>query len=340
MAVPPKVSIVVPVYNVQAYLGACLDSILAQTVKDFEVICVEDCSTDGSLSILQAYSQKDPRIRVIRHAKNSGLSAARNTGIDEARGDWVLFVDSDDVVSKTLCERTLAAAQELDADVVFYGHTAFSDGEAPPPEPGCTKPVLADRRALLAKHAFAWTKLVRRDLLVSKNIRFPLGLCFEDVPVHWRLVIESVRPALLNESHVGYRQRSGSITYRKDWTRADGLKVYDIVWAQLRSTPLLETYADALCLAEMRNFAATYAYFQLANPALLDRVKAESSRRMTDRHLAVLMSSCPCFAWQTTLVLALACRPDQVGWPRWALARLLFSARTLARLAFNFLSRR
>lgn len=336
----PQVSIVVPVYNVQAYLAACLDSILAQTTKDFEVICVEDCSTDGSPSILQSYSQKDPRIRVIRHSSNSGLSVARNTGIDESRGEWVLFVDSDDVVSKTLCERTLAAAREVDADVVFYGHTAFRDGEPPPGEPARAKPILADRRALLARQAFAWTKLVRRDLLIARNMRFPVGLCFEDVPVHWRLALESARPALLDEAHVGYRQRSGSITYRKDWTRADSLKIYDLVATQLRETGNWEAYADLFHVAEMENFAATHAYFELVNPELLPRVIVEASRRMTDRHRHLARLGTGIAGWRRSLALSLFSRHADVGVLTWTLHRLHVAIRSIARSLLSHLRRR
>jgi glycosyltransferase involved in cell wall biosynthesis len=331
----PQISIVVPVYNVQAYLAACLDSILAQTTKDFEVICVEDCSTDGSPSILQSYSQKDSRIRVIRHARNSGLSAARNTGIDESRGEWVLFVDSDDVVSKTLCERTLAAAREVEADVVFYGHTAFRDGEPPPGEPARAKPVPADRRALLARQAFAWTKLVRRDLLIARKVRFPVGLCFEDVPVHWRLALESARPALLDEAHIGYRQRSGSITYRKDWTRADGLKIYDLIATQLRESGNWDDYATAFRIAEMRNFAATHAYFELANPNLIPRVVSEVSSRMSCKHIELAKSRPGISGWQRSLALAVFCRPSQVGLFTWLGHRTHVFMRSIARIAFN-----
>lgn len=331
----PKVSIVVPVYNVQAYLAECLDSIVAQTIRDFEVICVEDCSTDRSLSILQVYAHRDERIRVIRHGKNLGLSAARNTGIDESRGEWVLFVDSDDVVSKTLCERTLAAAQENAADVVFYGHAAFCDGEAPPGDPSRSKPVRVDRRSLLARQAFAWTKLVRRDLLIARKIRFPVGLCFEDVPVHWRLALESINPIFLDEAHVGYRQRLGSITCRKDWSRADGLKIYDLIATQLRESGNWAAYAETFRVAEMRNFAATYAYFELANRDLLSCVVAEASRRMSDKHVMLAKSGLGISGWQRSLAISVFSRPFQVGMLTWLAHRTYVIIRSVARVAFN-----
>lgn len=331
----PKISIVVPVYNVQAYVGPCLDSILAQTFSDFQVICVEDCSTDGSLGILQEYAVKDARICIVRHTRNSGLSAARNTGIDEAKGEWVLFVDSDDVISKTLCERTLAAAQEVDADVVFYGHKAFKDGVLPQLTPPIVKPTLVDRATLLARQAFAWIKLIRRQLLIEKFIRFPVGLCFEDVPVHWRLAIESSKPALLDEAHVGYRQRSGSITYRKDWTRADGLKIYDLIATQLRESGNWDVYAEVFRVAEMRNFAATYAYFELANRELLPCVISEALRRMSDKHVDLAKSRLGISGWQRSLALSVFSHPSQVGMLNWLAHRSYTFMRSFARVAFN-----
>ena len=93
------ISIIVPVYNVEAYLPQCLDSLINQTYQDLEIICVNDGSTDGSLEILQKYQSKDKRIKVVSQ-KNQGLSGARNTGISQATGEWIMFVDSDDYLLK------------------------------------------------------------------------------------------------------------------------------------------------------------------------------------------------------------------------------------------------
>lgn len=91
----PKVSIIVPVYNVEKYLAKCLDSLVNQTLKDIEIICINDGSTDNSLEILNTYAQKDSRITII-DKKNEGVSAARNTGLNISKGEYIMFVDSDD----------------------------------------------------------------------------------------------------------------------------------------------------------------------------------------------------------------------------------------------------
>ena len=98
----PKISVIVPVYNVEKYLSECLDSIINQTFPDFEIICVNDCSTDKSGNILEDYSRKDNRIKIFYHQFNQGLGAARNTGLKNAHGKYVQFLDSDDYFELTL----------------------------------------------------------------------------------------------------------------------------------------------------------------------------------------------------------------------------------------------
>ena len=115
----PLISVIVPVYNVEKYLPMCLNSILAQTFKDFEVVCVDDGSTDNGLAILQEYAQKDKRIKVI-HQENQGLVGARNSGVRVARGEYLYFVDSDDRIHPQLLEICLDLSQKEKADWVCF----------------------------------------------------------------------------------------------------------------------------------------------------------------------------------------------------------------------------
>ena len=107
----PAISIIVPVYQVKNYLPRCIDSLIAQTFEDIEIILVDDASSDGSGEICDAYAKKDPRIRVI-HQEHGGLSVARNTGLAAARGEWLMFVDSDDYVLPDFCRRPYQYALE------------------------------------------------------------------------------------------------------------------------------------------------------------------------------------------------------------------------------------
>lgn len=307
----PQVSIIVPVYNVEKYLRECLEALRTQTLSDIEIICIDDASTDTSPLLLAEISAIDSRIKVLRHSANRGLSAARNTGTRSATAPWVLFVDSDDLVSSRLCERTLAAAVVTRADVVFFDFAVFNDGQTSPPEPAISKPTHADRRDMLQRPAFAWTKLVRTELLLAKGIEFPEGLCFEDVPVHWRLALDSENPAFLNEALVWYRQRSSSITYRRDWSRADGIKIYDLVADRLRVEGRWKTYGTICMIAEMANFANTHAYYAVANPSLLGKVRTEAQIRMTTEHWELALRGGGLLGWQRDYILG-RCRPAAV----------------------------
>lgn len=112
----PKVSIIIPVYNVEPFLARCLDSVVGQTLRGIEIICVDDGSPDRSIDILNRYAAQDDRIRVISQ-ENRGLGGARNRGFDAATGEFILFVDSDDWIDPAYCERLYEAAREAEADI-------------------------------------------------------------------------------------------------------------------------------------------------------------------------------------------------------------------------------
>ena len=114
----PKASVIVPVYKVEEYLEKCVQSILAQTERDFELILVDDGSTDGSGKLCDTLKERDGRIQVI-HQENQGLGGARNTGIREARGDWLLLVDSDDWIEPKILEKAMEAGLREEADLVM-----------------------------------------------------------------------------------------------------------------------------------------------------------------------------------------------------------------------------
>ena len=123
------ISIIVPVYNVEKYLPQCLDSLIGQTYRDLEIICVNDGSTDGSLAILEQYAAKDDRIKVVSQ-ENQGLSGARNTSVQNAHGEWMMFVDGDDWLGLNCCELVMTSSE--DADLVFFSYIReFRTGSAP-----------------------------------------------------------------------------------------------------------------------------------------------------------------------------------------------------------------
>lgn len=211
----PLVSIIVPVYNVASYIDACLASIKHQTYKNIEIIVVEDCSTDNSRQLLDSHLI-DERIRVIQHSENSGLSAARNTGIAAATGEYMMFVDSDDIVDTHLVAACVDCALEKNAEVVTYGFVPFKDGisqvELPYSPDGLDfKPEILDNSYYNLPH-FAWLKFIQSSIVRSASLEFPVGLYYEDWPFHWHLGLSTkVRYQLPSNLYL-YRQRGNSIT--------------------------------------------------------------------------------------------------------------------------------
>ena len=123
----PKLSLIIPVYNVEKYLRECLDSCINQTLKDIEIICINDCSPDDSYKILEEYSKKDNRVKIINHEGNKGLGAARNTGVASATGEYIWFIDSDDFIDINSCQLFYDVAKENDVDILLFQGKDFVD---------------------------------------------------------------------------------------------------------------------------------------------------------------------------------------------------------------------
>lgn len=218
----PQISVIVPVYKVEKYLHECVDSILAQTFRDFELILVDDGSPDNCGAICDEYAAKDSRIRVI-HQENQGLSGARNSGIDVARGEYITFIDSDDVVSCDYLEVLFSGIVQNKADVSCCKMRAFQDGELPcstsKPADETSTQLLSGRESVLSIYhgtgqvsIFAWGKLYRKYLL--GNVRFPLRKLHEDQAIVPILLYEANCVASIDATNYYYRNRSDSITHK------------------------------------------------------------------------------------------------------------------------------
>lgn len=130
---PAKVSLIIPVYNVEKYLGKCLESCRNQTLNDLEIICVDDGSTDSSGRILDEFAAEDSRVMVI-HKENGGLSSARNAGLKVANGEWIMFLDSDDFLEPNACERVWVESQEEETEIIVFGSDFFPKHPVPKDE--------------------------------------------------------------------------------------------------------------------------------------------------------------------------------------------------------------
>lgn len=245
------VSIIIPVYNVQAYLGDCLDSVLNQTERRIEIICVDDGSTDRSPAILEQYARRDSRIRVHRQA-NQGLSASRNAGFALARAPFILFVDSDDLLVPHAVEHCLAAAlADSRTDVVLFdfqhtdeqgraGAVFRSNVSAVRPGTAFTAVECPD---VFFFYNSACSKFYRRAFLKEHRLAFQPGIWFEDLLFYLQLLLCHPVFYYLPELLYQYRQRGDSITksFGSDRNR-DILTVFETAMADYRRAGVWAAY--------------------------------------------------------------------------------------------------
>jgi len=211
----PKISIVIPVYNVEKYLAECLDSVINQTMRDIQIICVNDGSTDGSLAILQEYTHRDSRIEII-DKPNSGPTAARYAAYPRIRGKYTLFVDSDDWIAPELCEKTYHKAEESNAPMTMF----FSDRGGRPSAQfpwkslsSGNKNTVEEKKALLFNPG--QFQLWHTDFLRIHNIHFPEipgTVAGEDILPHWKAIILAGHITILPERLYNYRPNPDSVT--------------------------------------------------------------------------------------------------------------------------------
>jgi glycosyltransferase involved in cell wall biosynthesis len=145
----PKISIIIPVHNVADHLGGCLDSIVEQTMKDIEVICIDDNSSDGSGALLQSYADRDPRIRVLTFSENRSASQARKDGVFVSAGEYIMFVDADDAIERDACERLYALEQEGPVDILHFGTTITTETNLPDERVGWMKAFVKPYKGVL-----------------------------------------------------------------------------------------------------------------------------------------------------------------------------------------------
>lgn len=216
----PAISVIIPVYKVEPYLDACVASVAAQTFSDLEILLVDDGSPDGCPALCDAWAQKDPRVRVI-HRENGGLSAARNTGIDAATGQFLAFVDSDDLLEPDTLRRAYEAQRQHDADLVIFNLVYVDEHNTPLPAPNFTgfrdEVLDADgvwqRYFALAEqkiyYVVAWNKLYKRELFAG--LRYAEGKRYEDQFLLPGLLARCKTIACLGYPGYRYVQRGGSI---------------------------------------------------------------------------------------------------------------------------------
>lgn len=257
-----KFSIIVPVYNVEKYLSQCVQSILNQTFQDFELILVNDGSLDNCPALCDSYAVEDSRVSVI-HKQNGGLSSARNSGLASAKGEYIIFIDSDDY---WCCNDALLSIydklEKTNADILIFGMKKYyqnTDTFSEERVPVCDDAISSNAEAIkdmMKKNCFvasAWDKVIRHRLIVSSNMRFVDGQLSEDIEWCSKLLLVNPNIVTLNKCIYVYRQQnSSSITANIERRNlehiCDVIKRYSEIGRKENNLPILHFMAEQYVL--------------------------------------------------------------------------------------------
>lgn len=254
-----KVSVIVPVYNVEEYLPLCLDSLIQQSLHDIEIICVEDKSTDDSKAILEFYSKKDDRIKVIKNQSNIGLGASRNVGMQHVRGEYTFFIDSDDWIDRDCLKVLYEKSEELNLDMLFYKAINYDDYE--------NKFYITEYYELSPLKSFenkvfnyeqidpdrffkvivtAWSKLYSTKFLKKIGVQFPEKIIHEDNLFYFEVLFNAKRLSFCNQDFYNRIRRNNSITTTYDKSVLDAIIMEESIINYFLENNHYEDYKKAL----------------------------------------------------------------------------------------------
>lgn len=238
-----KVSIIIPIYNVENYLKRCLESVANQTLDDIEIILVNDGSTDDSSKIALEYAKDYPNKIIYLEKENGGLSDARNYGMKYATGEYIAFLDSDDYIENDTYELMYEKAKEDDADYVECDFL----WEYPNKTKEDKRFKYENQKEMLSfVRVVAWNKLIRRKIIIENNLIFPKGLRYEDVEFTYKIIPHLNKISYVDKCFVHYIQRENSIANVQNERTAEIFTVLDNVIEYYKQNNIYEQYKDEL----------------------------------------------------------------------------------------------
>ena len=239
----PKVSVIVPFYNVEGYIEKCLETLVNQTLKDIEIILVNDGSTDRSIEIVKKFIKEYPEKIVYLEKENGGLSDARNFGIKYAKGEYIAFLDSDDYIERDMYQSMYELAQKEGSDMVecdFYW-------EYPNKQKLDTGKKYNGKKEMLEKvRVIAWNKLIKKEILAKTNIQFPKGYRYEDVEFTYKLIPYIEKVSFCKKPLIHYIQRQGSISNLQNERTKEIFDVLEHVIEFYKEKNIYEEYKQQL----------------------------------------------------------------------------------------------
>ena len=266
-----KISVIVPCYNVEKYLSECLESIVNQTLKDIEIICIDDGSTDKTSQILKSYLQKDSRIKLITQ-KNKGLSASRNIGIEKSKGDYISFIDADDYMELTSLEKSYYISKKYDLDMLIFKLINFDENYVKSEDEYFNMKFLKDNFGdnvfnfkdvgsdMYTISVTAPGKLFKADLI--KDISFPEGVIFEDNPFFIMVMFKAERVLFYDEFLYNRRIRFDSITQSANDRFHECIDIFNMV---IDITKEFGYYEDHIITIFQKKMYNIYRFFKLTN---------------------------------------------------------------------------
>ena len=265
-----KVSIIIPVYNVASYVIECLESVKKQSYRNLEVILVDDCGTDDSMIIAEAYLERYvfTEVKIVRHSHNRGLSAARNTGLKVATGEYVYFLDSDDEITDNCIAAMTEPIKKFHYDFVISNYEVIGSHKKYPPL-DLPEGVVRNNKNILHTYAqgmwymMAWNKLCSREFLLANNLFFEEGLLHEDVVWSFKLACKAQSMYVSKTSTYRYRIRTASIT--TDTSLEKDVNQYTKVFQVITRFVVEENRqygADEYCILEGRKSSLLFSLLQ------------------------------------------------------------------------------
>ncbi|MBR5290114.1 MAG: glycosyltransferase family 2 protein [Erysipelotrichaceae bacterium] len=256
----PKFSVIVPIYNVEAYLERCLNSLKNQTFKDFEVLCVNDGSPANEQVIIERFAKEDDRFKGFQKV-NGGLSDARNYGIERASGEYFVFIDSDDYVSVQLLEKFNEKLQEGSDYVVcdyMQVYASGADSEIIRMKQVEGKSLSENPGLIDAIANCAWNKCYHRDLFMQTGIRYPKGYLYEDLGTSYALLVHAKYVSFVREPLIYYGvDRPGNISTRVDRRLFDVIHMCRRVLEDYQKMGLYELCSEQLVLLFRKNIVSS-----------------------------------------------------------------------------------
>ena len=239
----PKVSVIVPVYNVEKYLEKCLNSLVNQTLDNIEIIIVNDGTKDNSEEIIKKFMEKYPQKIVYLKKEHGGLSDARNYGMPYAKGEYIAFLDSDDYVEKDIYKEMYELAKKENSDMVECNFL----WEYPNKVREDIGQVYNGKKEMLEKvRVVAWNKLIRRSILEKTQIQFPKGLRYEDVEFTYKLIPHLNKVSFLKKPYIHYIQRENSIINVQNERTKEIFTVLDNVIDYYKENNFYDEYKEEL----------------------------------------------------------------------------------------------